>query len=488
MNIPPMIPQIIHQAWPDRHLPHHLAALQQTWLEHHPDWEYRLWTDAESRDFLAAYYQWFLPIYDRIVEHGDRVEMLRYFWLDYYGGVYVGLDFECLAPLDNLLADRSLGLSISIADNRHRNLPIASCQNHPFWTYIWEELNSGEDLESAVDLTEDFSLIQAYQAYPHQSEISILSPDLFDPVAIVDRGKLFSLSERSSIAMTAIAIRHQIESSIDSEVANVANSLLIFERGQQTSDAKFSYPAYRILADRDANSPLVSALMVTKNRVNLAKRAIFCFQQQTHPHKELVIIDDSDRSELEEFVRQFSHPQIAYYRLPAEQLTLGELRNIAVAKAKGNYICQWDDDDLYDPLRLELQLAVIQAFKVDGCFLDNLYNWWPYQQRLARSCRRLWECTLMCRKDILPAYPSQRKGEDTEVLTTVIQNHRLAALNRPELYIYGIHQNNTWNPEHFDEHWQAASIQFEGDAYIEQLDRFARRFPIHSYLQSLQSS
>ena len=31
----------------------------------------------------------------------------------------------------------------------------------------------------------------------------------------------------------------------------------------------------------------------------------------------------------------------------AGKLPLGLLRNIAVAQAKGNIVCQWDDDDLY---------------------------------------------------------------------------------------------------------------------------------------------
>ncbi len=35
------IPHILHQAWPDEHLPSGEAARQETWRAHHPYWEYK---------------------------------------------------------------------------------------------------------------------------------------------------------------------------------------------------------------------------------------------------------------------------------------------------------------------------------------------------------------------------------------------------------------------------------------------------------------
>ncbi len=171
--------------------------------------------------------------------------------------------------------------------------------------------------------------------------------------------------------------------------------------------------------------PLVSCLMVTKNRVDLAKRAMFCFTQQTYVNKELVIIDDGESTELAEYVQQLNHPHITHYHLRNRNLKLGDLRNISIDKATGSYLAQWDDDDLSDPLRLELQMAVIRAFKVDGCLLDNIYIWWPHQQRLAKSFRWTWEGTLVWHRDILPKYPHLQRGEDTEVVKLAIQNHRI---------------------------------------------------------------
>ncbi|NJR31772.1 MAG: hypothetical protein HC778_01400 [Chamaesiphon sp. CSU_1_12] len=78
-------------------------------------------------------------------------------------------------------------------------------------------------------------------------------------------------------------------------------------------------------------------------------------------------------------------------------------------------------------------------------------------------------------------------GNKTDVVQFVLNNYRIAAIEMPELYIYGVHQNNTWNPEHFEFHWQQSQLQFEGENYLKLLDRFTDRIPIHSYLQSLVS-
>jgi hypothetical protein len=71
----------------------------QGWLERHPDWEHRLWTD-ESRpplrneqEFLATTYQ------------VQRADILKYEVVLQHGGVYLDLDMECRRTIDPLLSD-----------------------------------------------------------------------------------------------------------------------------------------------------------------------------------------------------------------------------------------------------------------------------------------------------------------------------------------------------------------------------------------------
>lgn len=62
-----------------------------------------LWTDASSREFIAEHYPWFLDTFDNYEFPIQRADVIRYFVLYHYGGIYLDLDVGCLRPLDPLL-------------------------------------------------------------------------------------------------------------------------------------------------------------------------------------------------------------------------------------------------------------------------------------------------------------------------------------------------------------------------------------------------
>lgn len=72
-------------------------------LVSYPLSEYKLWTDASSREFIAENYPWFLDTFDAYTYAIQRADAIRYFVLHYYGGVYIDLDIGCLKPMDPLL-------------------------------------------------------------------------------------------------------------------------------------------------------------------------------------------------------------------------------------------------------------------------------------------------------------------------------------------------------------------------------------------------
>src|SRR5947209_7161400 len=98
------IPRIIHQTWKDEQIPVAFRDMVATWKQHHPQWEYRLWTDTANREFIQSHYPEFLTFYDLYPSHIQRVDAFRYLLLYTFGGVYVDLDFECLLPLEELLS------------------------------------------------------------------------------------------------------------------------------------------------------------------------------------------------------------------------------------------------------------------------------------------------------------------------------------------------------------------------------------------------
>jgi hypothetical protein len=94
------IPRVVHRIWlGDVEMPAQYVHYGETWREHHPDWELRLWGDAEIAELGE------IEALARARHHSERSDILRYELLRRHGGVYVDTDVECLRPFDPLLAD-----------------------------------------------------------------------------------------------------------------------------------------------------------------------------------------------------------------------------------------------------------------------------------------------------------------------------------------------------------------------------------------------
>ncbi|MCX5943478.1 MAG: glycosyltransferase family A protein [Cyanobacteria bacterium] len=231
--------------------------------------------------------------------------------------------------------------------------------------------------------------------------------------------------------------------------------------------------------------PLVSCLMVTRGRPHQARQAIDCFLAQTYDPIELIIIDDDSDSELAVQLAGIDSSRIRHVRLPDQGFSLGVLRNVALDHALGDYICQWDDDDLHDPVRLEVQMRTLQASDAQASILARWLIWWPHLKRLAVSRYRDWEGSLLCERSLMPRYLDQRCGEDSELLAGLMQTVRMARIDMPRLYVYICHGTNTFSSEHFEPHWHQATARWDQGDYelIEQ--ELDRRLPLLNYRKGL---
>ncbi|KAF1838987.1 hypothetical protein BDW02DRAFT_564318 [Decorospora gaudefroyi] len=128
---PQLIPKIIHQTYINDSIPKHWQAPQQSCIDLHPGYEYKLWTDKKSREFIAAEYPWFLETFDGYPYPIQRADAIRYFVLHHFGGIYIDLDDGCNRSLDPLLAypawvRRTLPTGIS-------NDAMGAVPRHPFF-------------------------------------------------------------------------------------------------------------------------------------------------------------------------------------------------------------------------------------------------------------------------------------------------------------------------------------------------------------------
>lgn len=235
----------------------------------------------------------------------------------------------------------------------------------------------------------------------------------------------------------------------------------------------------------DAPLPLVSCLMVTRGKRFPARHAIECYRRQTYPQRELVVVTDDPASEIAAYLDVLGDSSIRLIVLPAEGRSLGELRNISVEQAAGTYVCQWDDDDLYDPERIEVQLSTLVQTGATACILQRWTLWWPSRARLGISGRRLWEGSILARKDSLPPYPLSRQGEDTAVVEALTRVNPVAALEAPGLYVYIHHGSNTFAAGHFKRIFGCSVQRWIGEAYRARIDRLSTLMPIQAYADEL---
>ncbi len=97
-----MIPKIIHACWLGQaEMPPRYQAFIEGWRRLHPDWEIRIWTDADFTPYLddSAF------VKDAIAKkkYGFLSDYFRLKVLYLFGGIYVDTDVEIYKPFDPLL-------------------------------------------------------------------------------------------------------------------------------------------------------------------------------------------------------------------------------------------------------------------------------------------------------------------------------------------------------------------------------------------------
>ena len=136
----PLIPKIIHHGYANESIPRQLREGQQDVKDLHLGWKYMLWTEQTGRDFIQRAYPKYIDLYDSYPYTIQRVDVLRYFVLHYYGGIYLDLDISTFRPLDPLLqlpafACRTTPTGISIDF-------LGSRPGHPFFEHVINSLET----------------------------------------------------------------------------------------------------------------------------------------------------------------------------------------------------------------------------------------------------------------------------------------------------------------------------------------------------------
>lgn len=175
-----MIPRVFHHIWLGSDLPEQVKHFRETWREHHPAWELRLWRE-EDLDWLENQ-----ALFDRAASYPQKADIARYEIIRKYGGVYLDGDMECLRPIDELLTDditffagRETAVSIAIGI-------LGSTRGHPLLRQVVAALpvscfmnrHLGVNMQTGPGL---LTTVVGQHRWENQQSVRIFPPAFFYP-------------------------------------------------------------------------------------------------------------------------------------------------------------------------------------------------------------------------------------------------------------------------------------------------------------------
>lgn len=202
----------------------------------------------------------------------------------------------------------------------------------------------------------------------------------------------------------------------------------------------------------------------TPERLALAKRSIDAFCRQTHPRKRLVLVLNGGleavQGALREHVAALGRSDIQVVSPPGV-LNIAELRNVSLEAAEADLVCQWDDDDLYHPQRLEAQAAHLAENGFEAAYLQDVMQYFPaagtmYWTNWRATAAAGHPGTLIARRSEALRYPTQDRaladggwGEDSVLAEALIARGQVGYLaGMAHLYVYVSHGANSFNDAH----------------------------------------
>lgn len=187
----------------------------------------------------------------------------------------------------------------------------------------------------------------------------------------------------------------------------------------------------------------MTCLCLTRNRRQWLPQAIRCYQTQTYPNRELLIL--ADGADVRDLVPQDDFSiRLVHIGPPG---TIGDKRNCGCEHAQGELIANWDDDDWSAPERLEQQVArlIASGKAVTGYHsmrnTDHSGNWWRYEGAPSYALGT----SLLFRKDWWREhrFPSLQIGEDTDFAKAAYMVNQLISVDAGEVMYFSVHPGNT---------------------------------------------
>ncbi len=224
--------------------------------------------------------------------------------------------------------------------------------------------------------------------------------------------------------------------------------------------------------------PKVTCICPTRDRREWLKKSIACFEAQTYRNLELLIIADGedrvddlipkgdDRIMISWFYPVFMDPLPGPLQDPEGTgpfyLNIGQKRNVACDRARGDIIAHWDDDDYYAPGRIEDQ---VNRLKISGKYVTGYStmkftdgaDWWEW----AGDTQYGIGSSLMYFKEYWKAhpFPNNHTGEDLAFNLEAMASRSIISVDCRDMMYVNNHDGNTVPREMTGRQWKKLTKQ-----------------------------
>lgn len=194
---------------------------------------------------------------------------------------------------------------------------------------------------------------------------------------------------------------------------------------------------------KEDKKPLISVVTPVFNAEKFLAETIESVQAQTYENWELLLVNDGSKDNSLRIAKEYAKKdkRIKVYSIGNSGAAVA--RNTGIEKAKGDYICFIDADDLWKKEKLEKQLKFMQEKKCAFSFAGyefanekgepngkvvNVPETITYKQALKNTT--IWTSTVMLNMDILTKndiyMPLVKRGQDTATWWKILKKIKYA--------------------------------------------------------------
>lgn len=500
-SLPGPIPRLIHQTWQSHDIPADFLQRQRSWIARNPGFSYRFWSDDDIARFVRREYPSLLPDVESSGVSISRIALARYLIVRHFGGVFADLDVECLRPIGELLDDHSLVVGLEPVEpgqpqNADRHDPprllcpsfLASVPDHPFWDHLLAEQVEARHRPGTPDATGSLLLTRVHATYDagNRPAVTLVPSELLYPVTkeACRSGRLFDIAFWELATRKAYTIHHWEDARFRSEAERGCSpSLQIAVAVTEGAD-----PTPTVTRSEKGGLPLISCIMVITGKAELPEFAIDGFARQTYPNRELIIVcgtgDLPAADALVQAIQAAGQANIRLIRVNGADQTPRDLQNIGLGQAAGDYVCQWDISNLYDPRRLEIQYSVLDQAGAQACLLARCMIWWPTGERLAVPREQDCGSSLLCERALAALHRTPCRDDDASVIETLRRSARVVRMDLPRLVVHVGGEDDTVVSDQSEHRWTLAAARYSDERYHAVLAEMDKRLPMETRRQA----